>query len=304
MAPPLDSVAIYYTSYLGDYLYDLRRAEWLTFLWQNIPTFLASIGNLLIPDAAEFPLLGRYFSQLLALFAMAGILRQIRRDGAGLPHWFAAGFSVLVLLWQYPPNERFLIPLLPLLLFGAVTELRHLTELVRAVWRSGRTGQRLAAGLFALLLATLGLWAVSMVAAGHTKLLPGAAARYHRQAESSQQVYRWINQNLPPGETLLTYCDVPAFLYTGHAAIRPPNFPKQYYRQDKPAVRRAFAALPEFARRRDVRYLLLSETDLDLDPFVKEIAGWRTLVSNPAYRLRFRAPMAALYEIAAPLPYN
>ncbi len=130
------------------------------------------------------------------------------------------------------------------------------------------------------------------------------AARYHRQSDSNQQVYRWINQNLPPGETLLTYYDAPAFLYTGHAAIRPPNFPKQYYRQDKPAVRRAFAALPEFARRRDVHYLLLSETDLDLDPFVKEIAGWRTFASDPAYRLRFRAPMAALYEIAAPLPYN
>ncbi len=78
--PVLGRVAIYYTSYLGDYLNDLRPAEWLTFLWQNIPTFLASIGNLLIPDVAEFPLLGRYFSQLLALFAMAGILRQIRRD--------------------------------------------------------------------------------------------------------------------------------------------------------------------------------------------------------------------------------
>ena len=304
MAPSSDSVAIYYTSYLGDYLYDLRPAEWLKFLWQNIPTFLASIGNLLIPDAAEFPLLGRYFSQLLALFAMAGILRQIRRDGAGLPHWFAAGFSVLLLVWQYPPNERFLIPILPLFLFGAVTELRHLAELVRAVWRSGRTGQRVAAGLCALLFATVGLWAGGMVAAGHMVLLPGVAARYHRQSDSNQQVYRWINQNLQPGEALLTYYDAPAFLYTGHAAIRPPNFPKQYYRHDKPAVLRAFAALPEFAHSRDVHYLLLSEADLDLDPFVKEITGWRTLESDPAYRLRFQAPMTALYEIVAPVPYN
>ncbi len=304
MGPSSDSVSIYYTSYLGDYLHDLRPAEWLTFLWRNIPIFLASIGNLLIPDVAEFPFLGRYFSQLLALFAMAGILRQIRRDGGGLPHWFAAGFSALLLVWQYPPNERFLIPLLPLIAFGAMTELRHVAELVRAVWRSGLTGQRVAAGLFALLLVTVGLWAGSMVAAGHTMLLPGVAARYHRQSDSNRQVYRWINQNLPRGETFLTYYDAPAFLYTGHAAIRPPNFPKQYYRQDKQAVRRALAALPEFARRRDIHYLLLSEVNPDLDPFVKEIAGGRTLASDPAYRLRFQPPRAAIYEIAAPLPYK
>jgi hypothetical protein len=297
MASSSDAVAIYYTSYLGDFLHDLRPAEWLTFFWWNIPTFLESIGNLLVPDVARFPVLGPNFSRLLALAAIAGIVRQVRRDGAGLHHWFAAGFSALLLAWQYPPNERFLIPILPLLACGALTEARHLAELMRAVWRSGRIGQRVAAGGFALLLAAAGLWAAVMVTAGHVVLLPAVTARYRRQFDSNRQVYQWINQNLPSQEPLLAYGDAPAFLYTGRAAMRPPNFPKQYYRQDKETVARAFAALPEFARRHGIRYLLLSETDLDLDPFVGEIVDWRKLTADPAYRVRFRAPSAALYEI-------
>jgi hypothetical protein len=298
--PSTDATTIYYTSYLGDFLRDLRPFEWVTFLSNNLPIYVISIGNLLIPDMRMLPLFGRGLSAMAGLFAITGIVRGVRQSGVGLQHWFALGYSTLVLVWQYPPNERFLLPVLPLFVFGAQAELRHFAGLLVAAWRSGQSGQRVVAGIFATLLAAACLWACAMVAAAHYSLLPTVTARCRAQLESNRRAYAWINQHLAPAEPLVTNYDAAAFLYTGHPAWRLPNFPKQYYRHDRDFVMRAYAELPAFARSHGVRYLLVCQTDLDLDPFVKEIIDWKELTSGASYRLLVREPMAELYEIEVP----
>ena len=298
--PSHDVVTIYYTSYLGDFLFDLRRWEWVSFFWQNIPGLLTSIGNLLIPDMADVPLLGENFSRVLGLLTIGGIVRRMRREGVGPEHWFAAGFCLLMLVWQYRPNERLLIPILPILAYGALTELRHVAALMGAAWRSGKSGPRVAAAGVAAVLATVCLWACAMVAAGHQVLLPTVVARYRAQLESNRNMYQWINRHLAPAEALLTNHDAAAFLYAGREAMRLPNFPKQCYRQDRQTVARAFAELPSFARSHGIRYLMLGQTDLDLDSFVKGIVDWNQLTSRAPYRLLAEEPMARLYEIEPP----
>ncbi len=300
IVPSTDSVIIYYTSYLGDFLHDLRRLEWVTFFWKNVPVFITSVGNLLIPNIEGLPLFVQRVSTLIGLIALIGVLRQMRSDGVGLQHWFAAGYSILLLVWQYPPNERFLIPILPVFVYGAQAELRHVAVLVNAGWRSGKSDQRVASGIFALLLAAVFLWAGAALVTEHYLLLPAINSRYGAQLEGNHEIYEWVNHNVAPAEPILTNLDVAAFLYTGHPALRLPNFPKQYYRQDREAVRRAYAELPIFAHSHGIHYLLLSQTDLDLDPFVKSIIDWNKLTSGPQYRLLLKAPMAELYRIETP----
>src|ERR1017187_5774535 len=218
-APSTDAVTIYYTSYVGDYLLDLRRFEWVTFVWKNLPVFLSSIGNLLIPDMKEVALIGQYFPRLV--------------------------------------------------------------------------------GMFAAIMAAVCLWASSMLVVAHLVLLPGIFSRYHAILASNRRVYEWINLNLAHAEPILTYYDAQTFLYTGHPAMRLPNFPKQYYRQDWHLVARTYAELPVFARSRRARYLLLGETDRD-DPFLKGIVDWKKLTSGASYHLLVQQPMAEFYEIEPP----
>jgi hypothetical protein len=294
-----DIVAIYYTSYLGDFLHDLRGTEWLTFFVQNIPTFLSSAGNLLIPDVVGIPLLGPMFPRLVGIFAIVGIIRQARKDGLGLHHWFCAGFCLQLLVWQYPPNERFLIPIVPVIVFGAQAELRHLLRMLVTVWRSADRGQRVAAAIIASAAAMVTLWAGAMVAVGNLVLLPSIAERYHRQFESSRKAYLWMKQNLAPGERVLTYYDAPVFLYSGLQAVRPRNFPKEFYRHDRAPIIQAFRELPATARRHGIGYALLTDADFDLDPFLKETVDWNKLASSSPYYLLYRAPLASVYEIQA-----
>jgi hypothetical protein len=298
-APSTDAVTIYYTSYVGDYLLDLRRFEWVTFVWKNLPVFLSSIGNLLIPDMKEVPLIGQYFPRLVGLFAITGIVRRMRQDSIGLQHWFAGGYSLLVLVWQYPPNERFLIPILPLFAYGAQAEVRHLAAGVATAWRSDKRDQRAVAGMFAAIMVAVCLWASNVLVVAHLVLLPGIFSRYHAILASNRRVYEWINLNLAHAEPILTYYDAQTFLYTGHPAMRLPNFPKQYYRQDWNLVARTYAELPVFARSRRARYLLLGETDRD-DPFLKGIVDWKKLTSGASYHLLVQQPMAEFYEIEPP----
>ncbi|MCC6365598.1 MAG: glycosyltransferase family 39 protein [Bryobacterales bacterium] len=297
--PSADPVAIYYTSYLSDFLHDMRGMEWLTFCKRNFPTLLGSIGNLLVPDIVEIPLLGANFARLVGIFAIAGIVRYVRKYGMGLYQWFAAGYSAQLLIWQYPPNERFLIPIVPVIVLGAVTELRHLLGMLQSVWRSTDRGQRTAAAMIASLLALAILWAGAMAAVGHLALLPSIASRSHEQSGDSERAFQWMRRNLPPGARVLTYYDVPVFLHTGLQAMRPRNFPKEFYRQDRDAVVRAFDDLPAFARLHGIRYALLTRSDFDSDSFVKGIVDWNKLASSSPYRLLFRAPLAAVYEIEA-----
>ena len=82
----------------------------------------------------------------------------------------------------------------------------------------------------------------------------------------------------------------------------PPNYPKQYYRDDRDAVARGYAELPVFAQSHGLRHFLLSDTDLDQHGFISDIVDVKKLTSSAPYRLAVKAPMAQLFEIESAEP--
>lgn len=294
---PRDAVETYYLSYLGDFFYDFRVSDLPLIVRVNVSAILASAGNLLVPNVVDFPVLGSNFSRLLGIFAIAGIVRQARRSAMQMALGFAIGYAVLIIAWIYPPNERFLIPLVPLIAFGAQAELTHLLRLLRASWQTGKRDQRIAVGVFGTVMFATAGWAAAMIAAGHLVLLPATLQRNRRQAESNLRVYEWIRANVPEGGRVMADHDAALFLYTGRSAIRPPTFPKLFYRQDGPSVRKEMEMLPRWARSRAIEYWLIAETDLDDDPFLQRNVDFDKLTAGPPFRLLFQAPMARLYQI-------
>ena len=78
------------------------------------------------------------------------------RKGVMVPYALFGLISVLILiLWHFPPNERFVLPLLPLVLAGLVTEFEQLYANIRAAFRHKDRSQRVAAGIFGV-----GVWLV------------------------------------------------------------------------------------------------------------------------------------------------
>src|SRR6185503_19369346 len=54
----------------------------------------------------------------------------------------------ILAVWHYPPNERFVLPLFPLLLAGLVTEIEHLWGMLRKALRHKDASQRVVAVMF------------------------------------------------------------------------------------------------------------------------------------------------------------
>lgn len=295
--PPRDVVEIYYLSYLGDFFYDFRWADLPVIVWQNLATFLASAGNLLVADSIDFPVLGANLPRLIGIFAVVGAIRHARTHGMELVHWFAAGYMALTILWIYPPNERFLIPLAPLIAFGAQAELTHLVGQMRAAWRLGKPDLRVAVGIFSVVFVAGALWAFAMLATGQVITLPATFSRASQQAADYQQAYAWIRANVPPGERFMTHYDASLFLSTGHFASRPPTFPKLAYRKDVQVLKAEMARLAHFARQRGIRYWLDGDIGPNYDPFLHAAVDLRKLTVAPPYTLVFEAPMVRLYRI-------
>ena len=90
-------------------------------LWKNIDQILYGIGSLVVPKVIAFlPL--KILTQVVAVAMLAGVVRLVRRGIAVDYAVFGAISLGILAVWHYPPNERFVLPLFPLLLVGLVTE--------------------------------------------------------------------------------------------------------------------------------------------------------------------------------------
>ena len=70
-----------------------------------------------------------------------------------LPYALFALFYLLMLaVWLYAPNRRFLMPILPILVAGMWVEIVHLTKMVRGSWRTAVASVLVASALAGLAL--------------------------------------------------------------------------------------------------------------------------------------------------------
>jgi hypothetical protein len=120
--------------------------------------------------------------------------------------WCVIAYMGIIMLWVWPPM-RFLVPLLPVLLWHVSVAIRRVPAVTTAV---------VVMALIATSFATL----VETVAHARTKGLVWA------RAESAEDWYRlsalldWIRRETPPNAVLTGNLDPAYFLYTGRKAVR------------------------------------------------------------------------------------
>jgi hypothetical protein len=247
-----DTITLYYTQYLR---YHFHIGAWdnqLLVSWKNLGLFFTEFGRLLVVDLPESQW-GIHLARLLTAAAIAGLVRLVR-EGKFLQYVvFGGAFFLQLLVWHYPPNERFLFPIFPLMLAGLYREVTNLAcALVRA-WRTGLAANRVVAAAFAgLLLAVVGLAAVR----NGTALLrtcPDMNRQYRELHSSRIADYRWMAANFSPGDRVMAYDDPVLFLYTGFQSGRLTITPMQFYRQDWEKTYQTLKSLPELARRHGMR---------------------------------------------------
>jgi hypothetical protein len=167
---------------------------------------------------------------------------------------FAAGSAILLVIWHFPPNERFVLPLFPLALAGLLVEMEHFSSMLRAGLRHKDRGQRVVAG--ALITAAIGIFAGAIA----LQLYVGQAflpqdARQHRLRNIDRiAAYGWIRAKVPQDASVMAANDGLLFLYTGRHSMRRSLPPALWYREDHPAIIQWMSDIKPFARDHGLAY--------------------------------------------------
>jgi hypothetical protein len=291
-----DPLTSYYTDYLGYYLRDFSLTDLPLVVWQNLDSLASSTGGLFVFGLGD-SLAGKTVARLLAAAAIAGVVRLGRQSGWKPYHLFAAAYAVLLLFWNFASDQRFLIPVLPILLAGLWCELRNVLRVLGAAWRGGLFNRCAAATASVLLCAGL-LAAAARTAEAFGSALPKFVEHHRAVSAASLPVYRWIDANLPPDAKLLAYPDSIVYLRTGRRAYRFFVAPSVFYRDDRVALDAVLRSAAGQARALGLSYVVVTPDDADLEIHgERSSAGERLVAASLGLRLVYRSGGGAVYCI-------
>lgn len=289
-----DLVTLYYTNYTAYEIYNVPLHDLPRVVWYNLDGFLQGAGRLLIFDV---PYGSPYFERVIAVAAIAGCVRLTKRTRAYQYPLAALGISALLLVWHFPPDQRFVFPLYPLLLMGFATEVRNVCQAVQINWSKPVFADRFAAAGIGALVATIAAVAVFCNIFALTRFFPDLFASYAADLAARRHAYEWIDDNVPSDANVYAYRDPLVFLYTGRRACSLPIPPKFYYHNDDSAIERMMASTADFARQQRLGYLLLTSEDYYRDLRAQGTNGLVRAMQSGAFQKVYQRRGAAVYKL-------
>jgi hypothetical protein len=299
-----DLVTLYYTNYVGFQTYNVPLRDLPLVIWYNLDGFLMGAGRLLIFD---LPYGAKALERVVAIAAIAGCVRLAARRGELQYPVAALGMSAILLVWHFPPDQRFVFPLFPLLLMGLATELRNIVRMLRLTWAKPARADRFAAAGVGALLAGVAVFALFCTVFGLAAVVPDLFASYRADFEARRPAYEWIARHAPDDANVYAYEDPLVFLYTGHKACRLPIPPKLLYHSDDPGIVKLMGSMADFARGHRLNYLLLTPDDYHRDLNERGARGLTEAMQSSAFQQVYSSNGAAVYRLnpaAGSLAYN
>jgi len=289
-----DLVTLYYTNYVGFQIYNVPLRDLPLVMWHNLDGFLIGAGKLLTFD---IPVGSKHLERVVAIAAIAGCVRLARKSGQLQYPLAALGMSVLLLVWHYTPDQRFVFPMYPLLLAGLWTELANVCVALKTSWKKPAIADRSSAVVGAGLLAAFAAFIACTTVFGLIKFLPDLFDSYRTALEQRRPAYEWIARNAPQRATVFAYDDPLLYLYTGRKSLQMPIPPKLYYHDDDAGIDKLLHTIPEFARQYNLGYALLTHSDFYRDLHENGARHLSEAVrGNHAFEKTFETPAVSIYR--------
>lgn len=296
-----DLVGIYNTDYLGFFLKDVHLSDVGAVAWKNLAHFLYAMGGILFPAET-----GGFFEEILRITIAAGIIHALVRNGKNRVAQPYLAFAVLtaaeLIVWDFPPNLRFMYPLLPLLLAGLMWEAQFFTDLIRGASADARSSQRIAAwtlGAAGLVLAAAGAWTTLSAT---LRDLPQMVRDNERIRDENAAAFRWIALHSPAGATILSR-NPALYLYAGRRTETLLFMPIHWYRQDSEQLD-PLRNLPAYCSSRGLAWITLHASDYEAMTPGSGEAARRLVESNPALRPVYRFGDAVVYQVKGQGPFE
>ncbi len=280
IGPGTDLITLYYTNYAGFHWLNFHWNEAHLFLWKNIDSVLYGIGALVLPKVSE-ALPVKILNQLLALAALRGCWKLCKSKSDWQYGAFGAVFLGMLVIWSFPPNERFVLPLAPLLLAGFCFEMKELVGNIRKGFSHKDGSQRIAARIMAAAVCTL--FAACFMAQIFTvfNLLPSMMDGFRQRLERNKPAFSWVKNNLPADARILAEQDTLVYLYTGRKSANLIIPTVHMYRDEAKEIVAAYSGAIEYARLHGLNYLYLTKEDFRRDLDVDDYQKIQTSLANP-----------------------
>jgi len=198
---------------------------------------------------------------------VAGIVRQARSQEWKPVHFIFVFYSAVILWWNYPLMDRFLLPFVPLFYAGLWVEGKRLVRMLLAGLRNGRpAGERVLAGVMLTGVAILTGIAAWNYCDGYRPQLTGIDQHRARLMRDKTEAYQWIRQHTDPGDRVVAYESASLYLYTGRQAVPPIALSTEYlYTRDRSVLERQLAHVTDAAVAVGARYWLTSKDDVHIE---------------------------------------
>jgi hypothetical protein len=296
-APTNDPELIYYLDYFRYELYAVAWSDVPVVLWKNVDGLLSGLGGLVLPKLTG-SLFEKILSQVIAVAMIAGVVRLVRR-GSGRLFALFAGFSVLLLLvWHFPPTERFVLPIFPLALAGLLVEGEHFASLLRATRQHKDRSQRVVAIGMTGVAAIFALALIAVQAYVGAVYLPEDASRNRAYKVDRQTSYQWVMDHTPADAAVLSADDVMLYLHTGRHAMRRQIPPFLWYREDHPGTVAWLGEPADYARSHGLSYFDFAGVDVSLGIEDKDSAAIvNKIASNPELQPLMQHGKSTVYAV-------
>jgi hypothetical protein len=206
----------------------------------------------------------------------------------------------MLISWNYAPNQRSLLPLLPAIWADLFTEAKNLISAAGKAFRTPGADQRVAATVMLAATAALVVIASAATWQGFAKFLPKLLESRNTLAEN-RRAFDWISRNTPPDSTFVAYQDTLLHLYTHRAAARLVLSSAPFYHRDADAILGRFKQVGEFGSAHGLTWVLATDQDYDTDlDEGRRMVLRKEIDTNSGLRREFSSHQGAVYAVAGP----
>jgi hypothetical protein len=208
---------------------------------------------------------------------------------------FAAVSALILILWSFPPNERFLLPLLPLLLAGYVTEFSRIGNAMKLSFRHKERSQRIAGYGVSAFFAGLIAFGIYTQLDIRYSMMPVAMQRERDRLAGSKPMFEWVKQNTSADAKFVVGYDSAFYLYTGRRGSYHIASPLWWYR-DEP--QKAYQNTEAFARENGFNLMYWTPFDRRNDvEQAEQVAIGRKLANSPTLKLLKEFPNNFVFDV-------
>jgi hypothetical protein len=293
-----DQTLIYYTDYAKMEFLTIGLDNFHIVLWKNIDGLLYGIGSLALPQVfALLPV--KILTQVIGVAMISGTVRLYRRGIAVQYSFFALLSAAMLIVWHFPPTERFVLPLCPLLLAGLVTELEHISTMLKSAFGHKDIGQRVVAAGMSACVAGIVLAALIVqcfMSFGH---LYDSAKDRRATLVDLRSAYAWVSANVPDSSRVLSNDDPLLYLYSGRRGQSVPRGTRAWYANDRESAVATYRDIAAYCRKNGFEYFYSNAEDTSRwgdDPESVQ-AVRRAVKENPELKPVFESGFGTVYRV-------